>query len=196
MDKKVLRNFLKEKRINLSSAYVEDCSFKIFEHLKGTNISNYNNILVYSDFKNEVKTGVIIDYLLSEGKRVYLPKCNTEDKTFVPLEIKTKKFNSIINKYGIDEPQDSTDGFSEIMIDCVIAPGIAFDEKGNRIGFGAGYYDKFLSKNKSVLKIGLCYEFQIVRSIESCVYDIPMNIVITEKRIINCQSRENQNSET
>ena len=69
-------------------------------------------------------------------------------------------------------------------IDLIIVPGIAFDERCNRCGFGKGYYDRLLSESKAV-KIGLCYDFQVVDELECDEYDIAMDMVITERRIIN-----------
>ena len=71
-------------------------------------------------------------------------------------------------------------------IDLVIVPGIGFDQKGNRIGHGEGFYDRLL-KNTNALAIALAYEFQIIKNISIDKYDIPVDIIITEKRVIKCK---------
>jgi len=73
-------------------------------------------------------------------------------------------------------------------IDVVLVPGLIFREDGFRIGYGGGYYDRFLRDAKSVVKIGLCYEMQIYEDIPVDIYDIPVDYIITEKRIIDCKS--------
>jgi 5-formyltetrahydrofolate cyclo-ligase len=85
--------------------------------------------------------------------------------------------------YGILEPVSIKK--AEVSdIDLIIVPGIAFDINGGRCGFGKGYYDRLLCESKAK-KIGLCYDFQLVREIETDEHDIPMDMIITERRIIN-----------
>ena len=77
-------------------------------------------------------------------------------------------------------------------MDLIIVPGIVFDVKGNRLGFGKGYYDRFLSPsaNFKAVKIGLAYEFQVVPKIDAQPHDITMDYIITEKRIIDCKNKD------
>lgn len=182
MDKKTLRKQIYDNRCILSKEYVITNSKRIFKNLISGNILTYNNILVYSDFKNEVQTGDIINYLFENCKNVFLPVCNIENYTFTVHQIFNADYDSQLNLYGIKEPKYSA--VPNDKIDCAIIPGIAFDKKGNRIGFGKGYYDKFLCENKTVCKIALCYEFQLVESIPAHSYDIPMDFIITENRVI------------
>jgi len=182
MDKKSLRKEMYEKRCSLSKQFVIMNSAKIFENLINTNLLNLNNVLIYSDFRNEVQTGDIIDYLFSNNKNVYLPVCDCKKTTFAVHQIFNTEYDSQLNFYGIKEPKNSA--VTNNKIDCAIIPGIAFDVKGNRIGFGKGYYDKFLFENKDICKIALCYEFQIVDQIPANTHDIPMDYIITENRVI------------
>lgn len=183
MDKSALRKIMLNKRKSLSQNECVRMSNMIFENLKSTEVLNYKNILVYADFNNEVKTDIIINYLLENERAVYLPKCDTTNETFTAVRIYKNTTNYFKNKYGITEPAESHLDLSP-KTECVIVPGIAFDIHGNRIGFGCGYYDKFLKENPTVLKAALCYEFQIVDGFEKSEYDIPMDLIITEKRIV------------
>ena len=186
MNKSFLRKKLLSIRKQLSIEFVRSASTAIYDNIIGTKILDFNDILAYSDFQNEVITDDIIEYLLEKKREVYLPKCNIENKTFCAVRISGKdKFKQ--NIYGILEPEIDLENFDDKIIDCAIVPGIAFDTTGNRIGFGCGYYDKFLVNNPDVYKIGLCYEFQITDKIENDEFDIPMDIIITEKRIIQCK---------
>ncbi len=186
MNKLNLRKAMLLKRKSMSKDDAERCSKSIFEKLISTNILNFSNILAYSNFKNEVITRDIIKYLLKNKREVYLPKCDVNTKTFVPIKISSENFLNKTNVYGISEPADEDGIISTDKIDCAIIPGIVFDTKGNRIGFGSGYYDKFLNNNPSVYKIGLCYEFQLTENIITDEFDIPMDMIITEKRVIFC----------
>ena len=89
-----------------------------------------------------------------------------------------------ISSYGILEPKkDKIKNISSDKIDLIIVPGVAFDLKGNRMGHGKGYYDRFLNLVKST-SIGLAFEFQIIENIPVESHDKPIDMIITEKRII------------
>lgn len=181
MNKLQIRKKMHEKRCKMTGREVSVKSDKIFAKICKSDILKYKNILVYSDFKNEVKTDRVIDYLLKNGAAVYLPVCSCNEHTFAPVRIYSSDFEHKFNKYGIAEPV--ADGNGDVQIDCALVPGIAFDEKCNRIGFGGGYYDRFLS-DADIFKIGLCYDFQIVKEAEYGAFDVPMDTVISERRTI------------
>ena len=112
---------------------------------------------------------------------MFLPFINSEKLFF-------SKINSlndlVIGKFNILEPKDRFKTKEEL--DLIIVPGLVFDKKGNRIGHGKGYYDSFLKKHPNATKIGLAFEDQINKKILVEDHDIPMDFIITEKRIINC----------
>ncbi|HIC83915.1 MAG TPA: 5-formyltetrahydrofolate cyclo-ligase, partial [Nitrososphaerales archaeon] len=85
------------------------------------------------------------------------------------------------NNLGILEP---TDGEICTNIDVIIVPGLAFDQSGNRLGFGSGYYDKFLNSQSIEYKIALAFDFQVVDKIDIIEHDVPMDLIITENRTI------------
>jgi len=142
-------------------------------------------ILAYMSFEREVRTQEIIEKCLKDGKRVFLPRCNRENLSLDIGEIKDPTSDLEKNAFGIMEPKvmccNETD---PQQIDIVLVPGIAFDYQCNRIGFGAGYYDRFLSQLPDrVLKVGLAYEEQVMKSIPVEPHDIPLNMVITDKAL-------------
>ena len=93
--------------------------------------------------------------------------------------------------FHIEEP--TGDDIEDIdNIELIIVPGIAYDNRGNRVGRGKGYYDRLLSRTKAT-KIGIGYDFQLVDEIDSEPHDITMDIVITDSRIINIKSRNKHN---
>ncbi|MBQ2753097.1 MAG: 5-formyltetrahydrofolate cyclo-ligase [Firmicutes bacterium] len=153
----------------------------IFENVKELDaFKNAESIYTYINTDTEAETKTLINYALDTGKRVFVPVTLKERIYFT--EIKSleglKK-----TKMGIYEPE-STEEKEPAEGDMFIIPGSVFDKKGHRYGYGAGYYDRFLSKCAPVLKIALCYDFQLLESIETSEHDIDMDIIITDKRIV------------
>lgn len=175
--KDVLRRKLIEKRKHYDrwfedSQNIEEKFFSLEEVIKSS------VFLLYYPHKNEVNTLNILNRLLSEGKTVLLPK--VEGKHILPVKI--TDINSVSTGYaGIKEPEGGQVYRSDI--DVIVVPAVAFDEKGYRLGYGKGFYDKFLS-NQNALKIGLAYDFQVLKEIPRDLHDIPVDIVITPTKII------------
>ena len=118
-------------------------------------------------------------------KKVVVPISNKEDNT-LSLSILESWDDLVEGSYGILEPKE--DCFKEISIDeidLIIVPGVAFDEDENRLGHGNGYHDRLLEKTKAI-SIGLAFEFQIVNNIPIGRNDVPVDMIITEDRIIKC----------
>jgi len=124
---------------------------------------------------------------ISNGKKVAIPIVKKESRT-----LKLSEFTSFDkmeeNKYGVLEPTgDDIVEVSSSKVDMVIVPGVAFDEQGNRFGYGAGFFDKLLASfPKKVPYIALAYELQIVEGIKPETHDVKMDKIITEERIIEC----------
>ena len=141
-----------------------------------------NTVMCYIAAFNEPRTADIIRQLYAAGKRIVVPVSDASTCTIHPSYLSSpdrlKK-----GEYGIPEPLEYIPAEIE-DIDISIIPGIAFDKSGMRIGFGMGYYDRFLSDFKGT-KIGLCYELQLYDSIPHDSHDVPMDIIITEGSIYN-----------
>lgn len=146
-------------------------------------IKDYDDVLIYSSINSEVDTKDLINTLLNE-KRLFLPKVNGENMNFYKID----NINQLAIGYmDIKEPsyesmEANKDNFNDNSV--IIIPGAAFDLKGNRVGYGKGYYDRYLTKYPKLIKMALAYEEQIVDVIENDIYDIPMDYIITDKRII------------
>ncbi len=108
----------------------------------------------------------------------------TDDKTFLTAVTCGSDMHAscvgkmCIGAFGIEEPEDKT-VFDKHMIDVVFVPGVVFDKKGNRIGYGKGYYDRFL-KDMTALKVGVCHSFQIHDTYECEEHDVRMDMMVTE----------------
>lgn len=177
-----LRRKLIEKRKHYKN-WIED-SKKIEDKFFLLDKVNKSSVfLLYYPHKNEVNTLNIINRLLSEGKTVLLPK--VEGKHLLPIKI--TDINSVSTGYaGIKEPEGEV---YQGDIDVIVVPAVAFDEKGYRLGYGKGFYDRFLNKQKA-LKIGLAYDFQVLNDIPKELHDVPVDIIITPTKIIKTKEEQ------
>ena len=177
--KTALRKHLLEKRDAISAELRDILSKNIHQNLK--HISSYinsQNIACYFPIGSEVDTYAIMLDILRQNKCLLLPRIVNDNLMFynVPSLEKLEKGN-----FGIMEPKDSCKKADKI--DCVLIPTIGVSKLGIRLGYGKGYYDKFLSSTDAV-KISLTYSKQIVKSIPSDSHDIKMNWIITEDEYI------------
>lgn len=178
MNKKEIRKIIRERRENLSKEYIEKASDIIFQALsEDENFKNAKIIMSYLDFKNEVMTDKINNFIKNQNKILVLPKVISSDKMIV-IEDKGKYTQS---KFGNFEP----DGEEYTgRIDLIITPGVAFDKLKNRVGFGRGYYDRFFEIHKEATKIAIAFDIQIFEDeIETDIYDKKVNKLITETKI-------------
>ncbi len=183
--KKDIRNSVLKMRSALSKEQVNKLSTEIKDKL--ISMDEYKKskcIFAYLDFRNEVATDEIIIHALNNNKRVFIPVCVNETKQLVAAEIDNLSQLSI-SSYGIREAAPSNIRIADRkLIDIAVVPGAAFDKYGNRLGYGAGYYDRFFHTAGSILKLALAYSFQIVEELGAEPHDVPMDAVITEKEII------------
>lgn len=179
MTKDEIRIEMRKKRRELSKDFISESSGLILDKVIPL-IKTLNCIMVYMSSFNEPDMKKLTEYLINNNIRVVVPVSQTSDYTIIPSYI--SDFNAL-NKgaYGISEP-GVIDKADMNDVDLVLVPGIAFSESGNRLGFGKGYYDKLLADFKGV-KMGICYDFQIINYIPSSPHDIKMDIIVTEKRI-------------
>ena len=151
---------------------------------------NSRIVFLYSSFRNEVDTVELIEYCLSIGKKVALP-CSYMSQGKPKMDYINSRTDLVPGYKGILEPDRRKQSVVKAMDmpDSIIVPGVAFDYKMNRVGYGAGFYDSFLYENgytnysmKPYL-IGLCYDFQTGYDIHPDANDVRMNLIITENGI-------------
>lgn len=149
----------------------------------------WNTALLYVNKPDEVASTPLILELLTTGKRICIPAFDRGLNRYYPSEIKDFSTEVETGHYGILEPRaDVCRPLSQNDLDVVFLPGIAFDRSGNRLGYGYGYFDRICAALKAV-KIGLAYHFQIVDQIKVHAADVPMDGIITENEVIQCQNR-------
>jgi 5-formyltetrahydrofolate cyclo-ligase len=142
-------------------------------------------VLLYASFRSEVETLSIIHSALNRGKKVVLPRVDAVKHILKLYEISAME-ELTAGYMGIPEPEPIRERLvSPDDADMIIIPGAAFDRSGNRLGYGAGYYDILLSEMKKTLPvIALAYDEQIVDSIPPEKHDITVDMIITDKEII------------
>lgn len=143
-------------------------------------------VMAYMDFRGEAGTSEIIAECFKRGKKVALPVVTDCENGVLSAFEACSGQAFVRNGYGICEPDpDFSNRVLEEKIDLVVVPGVVFDLLKYRIGYGAGYYDRFLPKLRhDCLSVGIAYDFQVVDSLPSDAYDIPLDMIITERRLI------------
>jgi len=188
MNKEEIRKSTLKKRLALSSREIKDKSHQIFLNLiKTKEFLNSKNIMFYVATRSEVQTEKMIEVSIKMGKKVFVPIILTDGIDLAPSRLIDFDRELEKGKKGILEPKKEYQRlFPPKNIDLIILPGIAFDLAGNRIGRGLGYYDNFLKKVSPSTKLtSLAFEMQIVKKVPNDSNDIPVDKIITEKRIIN-----------
>jgi 5-formyltetrahydrofolate cyclo-ligase len=144
------------------------------------------NIMLYLSFNKEVNTYPLAKWCLDNGKTLIAPYCINAERKIIPFKISNLTNDLTKSTFGVMEPKhDLLKKVNIEDIDLIIVPGVVFDEHCNRIGFGAGYYDRFLPKKaKNTPAIGIAYDYQVIDEIPIGEYDVPLDFIITEKRII------------
>jgi len=146
-------------------------------------IQKYDTVLCYMSTDSEINTGGIIKFLSNHNITVAVPRICGDYMEFVKIGAASI---FTVSKYGIQEP---INGDTAILTDnsvCIV-PGFAFTEKGERLGYGGGYYDRFLSQN-CIRTVGLAYEELIFPEIPCEPHDIKVEKIITEERIVICNA--------
>lgn len=149
-------------------------------------LTDFNKVMVFLPTGSECDIWGYIRYLLREGKSVYAPVCFPHS-VIRPALITDIENGLEVGKYDILAPKAKGRQYIEAdELDAVIVPGVGFDCQGNRLGFGGGYYDRFLPKTKpSCRKIAVCYELQIKDRVFAEAHDFPVDVIVTEEAVYN-----------
>ncbi len=184
--KNELRKQTLARRLKLTVAERSEKSKTIIQKVKSLPAyGDARTVMLYLDFRGEVETTELVQDALAEGKRVVVPVCNP-DRTITPKEIHNLEQDLQIGTWGIREPKPGLcPPVDPLEIDLVLVPGVAFDLKGNRLGYGAGYYDRFVLRLRPETPLAaLAFEEQVLPEIQPDPHDRPMHMVVTENRVI------------
>lgn len=185
-EKLELRNALTDdEKKNKSDSIIE----KIIDF---DEIKSAKNVFIYVHFRSEVRTVELIDKLMKMNKRISVPITDIQQKRINAVHITDMSKDLVPGYCNIPEPHpDILHGniTEPENLDVVILPGSVFDMRGGRMGYGGGYYDRFLEKIPYATRIGLAYEVQIVDEIALQPHDELLDYTVTEERIIEVPSR-------
>ena len=144
-----------------------------------------HSVLLYASFRSEVETSGMIKESIGSGKKLLLPKVYSEEKALRLYEVKDVSELSP-GFMGIPEPSFTDERMvNPEDVDLVVIPGVAYDYSGNRLGYGAGYYDRLLSQTeKKIIIVAPAFEEQLVDLIPAEKHDVKVDIIVTDKRIL------------
>lgn len=186
-----IKNFIRKEKLALRNQMEpvirEQKSHAIMQRaLSLPCIQNAGHVLCYAGYQSEVSTAEFIRELLAEEKRVYLPRVNGEAMEFYRIS----KEEDLVSGYkGILEPSLQCMQMYEAEEDkdtAMIMPGCAFARDGSRIGYGKGYYDRYLDKHTVKNRIAFCFSEQIAENIPTQQHDKKALFIVTEEEVIHC----------
>lgn len=178
-NKQALRKHSIEARMTLSQKSRDEKNLQIFyQVIHHPAFLRANDIFCYVDAKGEVDTHRLIDYSLKSKKRIAVPRVEGKQIEFYFIE----GFHDLEKGcFDISEPKKHCEKAIISSDSLIIMPGVVFDIKRNRIGYGAGFYDRFLSSNPKTYSIALAFDLQIVKQIHAEEHDRRPDIIFTEK---------------
>ena len=175
MDKKTLRAQIRAQKRAMTEEQIVTKSRKLGELFAQSALyKNAKTIYGYLPYNQEVRTVAMLEQAIRDGKRVAVPKCYGDTMNFIYMDDLSKVESGYA---GIPEPI-ADDPIADDKTALVLMPGMAFTEKGDRMGYGGGFYDKFLAAEPEHPTLALCYDFQMVESLPTEEYDIPVDCVL------------------
>lgn len=175
MTKQELRAAIRTQKRAMTLAQIEEKSAALAEQLFATEQYRQAKTLYgYLPYNQEVRTVPILEQAMRDGKRVAVPKVYGDEMRFLYIEDLSQVEKS---SFGIPEP--IADGPVAMEEDALILmPGLAFDPQGNRMGYGGGYYDKYLQAQPNHPTVALCYDFQMLAQLDTQEHDVPVDLVL------------------
>lgn len=175
MDKKQLRGMIRDKKRAMTEQQILRASADLAEQFFATpQYAAAKTVYGYLPYNQEVRTVPILQRALEDGKRVAVPKVYGDRMEFIYIS----DFDHLApSDMGIPEPVEDTPVAADPEA-LVLMPGLAFDSQGHRIGYGGGFYDKFLAAEPNHPTVALCYDFQMLPQLETDSFDIPVDLVL------------------
>jgi 5-formyltetrahydrofolate cyclo-ligase len=185
VDKKEIRKRILQIRNAMSPEEIAAKSRQIVGRLiELDDIRNASTIMVFLNFGSEVQTDGFISWGWEMGKRIIVPLCRPEDREMMPCII--NDFADLeVGHYGIREPRAERMAIVPLEeIDAILIPAVVFDKSGHRVGYGGGYYDRFLPRIPRAARIGAVFACQIVPEVKADPHDIPAQRIVTENGVV------------
>mgnify|MGYP003290489814 CR=1 FL=1 len=175
MDKQALRKQIREQKRAMTTEQIDAASARLGElFLRSEQYLQAKTIYGYLPYNQEVRTVPMLEQAIRDGKRVAVPKVYGDEMRFIYID----DFTRVEKGYaGIPEPTNDEPVANDPTA-LVLMPGLAFDPQGHRIGYGGGFYDKFLAAEPNHPTLALCYSFQMLPKLETEEFDIPVDCVL------------------
>ncbi len=181
--KKHIRDLIKDERYRLTYDEIEESSKQITSSIKSLKcFEEAGTLYLYAAFHTEVQTKYLHEYAVKQGKKVAYPKISESsgEMIFYYVNVLQELEIQMFGSMSIYEPNLLIHKKAEPSLgDLIIAPGLAFDMHGSRIGYGGGFYDRYLQRYPDLYKIGVCMDFQLYPLIPSESFDVKMDCIIT-----------------
>lgn len=188
MDKKAVRSRMKAARSAITIQQVLTASASITRHIVACDAyRKAKRIMGYLAFSREASVDGVLAAALADGKEVYVPYI-TSATEFVAARIYNMK-DFTLDRYGIRSVAQPVAAIEPDKLDLILVPGVAFDKQGNRMGMGAGYYDRFLPQTGRAVTIGVTYDALVTDKLITDEYDVQMQLLATESGIKSCSGR-------
>jgi len=175
MDKATIRKQIRELKKAMTAEEIQQSSEKLGELFLSSELYRQaKTIYGYLPYNQEVRTTTIVAQALADGKKVAVPKVYGEQMKFIYLT----DLSQVEKGYcGIPEPI-ADEPVADDPTALVLLPGLAFDRQGHRMGYGGGFYDKFLATEPHHPTIALCYSFQVLPQLPAEEFDVPVDVVL------------------
>ena len=184
MSKEIVRQQISDRLNALGDRDIQQKSSQACKHLcELDEFKHAQVIMIYLSLPREIDTSAAILEAFGAGKKVLVPKMIWEERKLIPVVIETLNCEMEIGRFGLRNPVGNQT-LPVSGIELVVLPGLGFDESGNRIGRGAGFYDRFLADNQfSGIRCGLAFEDQVLKTIPVSDHDMRVDLLVTEKQI-------------
>lgn len=188
LGKQAMRNEVLTKRLMMTREANADFSQRITDNVAAMEaFRQAATVMAYWPFRNEVDTSLLVRAALADGKRVVLPRTIKSERRLATHIITDVERDLRPGAYGIMEPLPDLPEARADEIQFVVVPGLAFDRVGNRIGYGGGYYDRFLPQLQRAAKVAVAFDLQMVHRVPAEARDRPVDYIVTEKEVIDCR---------
>lgn len=187
-----IRREILKQRENLSPAERATRSKRIAAHViewiqqseKSVQACSFKTVMVYLSMKSEAETHELIESLFDQGREIIAPVIDTKSGQLVPRRIQNMEKDLVKHRFGMLEPNTNCPIFPPDQLQLIIVPGIAFDSNGYRLGYGKGFYDRFLPTCPNAVTIGIAFHIQLVEDTYPQPWDIPVQHIFTEEGLI------------
>lgn len=185
IDKKSVRRWVKNQKAQMTQADIALQSQCIMEKLMAMpEYDGLENLFIYVNFNEEVVTTKLIEESLRKGKRVFVPKIfGDEEKYMEFLEIKSLS-DLEEGYYGISEPKGEVENATRLRKGLLVMPGLAFDREFHRIGYGGGFYDRYLSPKHEFFTVAVGFDFQLMDLIPYEEFDLQPQVIVTNQELL------------